>query len=305
MRRTILVSTLMIAAMAVVAQAAAPKLRKDMVVSTAGLAKMLGKPNVVVLHVGKKENYDKEHIAGARFVQMKDVAVERNGIPNELPPMEQLVALVRRLGIHAGDRVVIYSEDAGLQAARVYVALDYVGLGERTALLDGQLARWKAEKRPLTTDVPAVQASQYTPRPRTEAIVELAPMRDLSWAAAKTTAPLTIVDARPEKQYTGEEPGDGISRGGHIPGSKSLFWMQAVKSAEDPVLKPVGDLRQLWEKTGVRADGRVVTYCRTGVQASHAYFVAKYLGYDVRMYDGSFLEWSSTKDTEVETGTSR
>jgi len=305
MRRTILLGALMVASLAAVAHAAPPKLRKDMVVTTAQLAKMLGKPNVVVLHVGKRENYDKEHIAGARFVQMKDVAIERNGIPNELPPMEQLVALVRRLGIHAGDRIVIYGEDAGLLAARVYVALDYVGLGERAALLDGQLARWKAEKRPLTTDVPAVQASQYTPRPRTETIVELGPMRDLSWAAANTSAPLTIMDARPEKQYTGEEAGDGIARGGHIPGSKSLFWMQAVKSAEDPVLKPVGDLRQLWEKTGARADGRVITYCRTGVQASHAYFVAKYLGYDVRMYDGSFMEWSAAKDTQVETGASR
>lgn len=304
MKRTALCSLALMLLVSLAAEAA-PKVRKQMIVSTAELAKRLGKPGVVVLHVGKKENYDKEHIASARFVQMKDVAVERNGIPNELPPMADLVALVRRLGISANDRVVIYSEDAGLQAARVYVALDYVGLGDRAALLDGQLAKWKAEKRPLTAEVPSVQASQYTPRPRTEAIVELKPMRDLSWAAAKANAPVAIVDARPEKQFTGEEAGDGIARGGHIPGSKSLFWMHAVKSAEDPVLKPVNELRQMWEKTGARAGEDVITYCRTGVQASHAYFVAKYLGYDVRMYDGSFLEWSTAKDTEVETGAGR
>ena len=304
MRLKALVVALLAASLALAALAA-PKVRKHMLVSTGELAAMLGKPDVVVLHVGKRENYDQAHIPGARFLQMKDVAVERNGIPNELPAMEALVALFRRLGLKADDRIVIYSEDAGLQAARVYVALDYVGLALHAGLLDGHLTRWKAEKRPLAADAPEIRPSQFSPVPRTDRIIEIGPMRDLSWAAAKTSAPVTLVDARPEKQFTGEESGDGIQRAGHIPGARSLYWMHAVKSAEDPVLKPAAELREMWQDAGARPENTVVTYCRTGVQASHAYFVAKYLGFDVRMYDGSFLEWNAAKDTEVETGAGR
>ena len=73
-------------------------------------------------------------------------------------------------------------------------------------------------------------------------------------------------------------------------------------SKENPVLRPVAELRKLYEAAGATKDKTVVSYCRTGVQASHTYFVAKYLGYNVAMYDGSFLEWSNTESTPVSTG---
>ena len=110
--------------------------RRDMLVSTAWLWQRLGDRHVVVAHVGKNRTvYDAGHVPGARFVAWMDVAVTRDGLPNQLPPLADLVALVRRLGIAQDDRVVLYDEEGGLWAARVYVALDYVGLGDRVALL--------------------------------------------------------------------------------------------------------------------------------------------------------------------------
>jgi rhodanese-related sulfurtransferase len=97
-------------------------------------------------------------------------------------------------------------------------------------------------------------------------------------------------------------PGERVTRGGHIPGAANLFWMQNIMSREIPVMRPPAELRRLYEAAGATADRKVVTYCRTGGQASHAYFTAKYLGYDVVMYDGSFFEWSKTEGTAVVSG---
>ena len=44
----------------------------------------------------------------------------------------------------------------------------------------------------------------------------------------------------------------------------------------------------------------VVAYCRTGMQASFAYFVARYLGYETRMYDASFMDWSRRAELPAE-----
>ncbi|MDQ3388694.1 MAG: rhodanese-like domain-containing protein, partial [Gemmatimonadota bacterium] len=67
-----------------------------------------------------------------------------------------------------------------------------------------------------------------------------------------------------------------------------------------PHLRHPAALRALYEAAGAATDKVVVAYCRTGVQASHAYFVSRYLGYETRMYDGSFIEWSGTEGNPVE-----
>lgn len=273
-----------------------PEVRSDMLVSTAALEAKLSDPWLVVLHVGRdRKQYDAGHIPGARYVAPMELMVGREGLTNELPPLDDLAALVRRLGISQRSRIVIYGEDAGLLAARAYVTLDYLGLGKRAALLDGHLPKWKAEGRKLTQDEPKVAPSDFTPRARPELVVGEAEVRKLS--AARSAA---IIDARPEDEYAGQKAGDGVARAGHIPGAASVFWKKNVVSDENPVMRPAEELRAMYAAAGAKPGGVVVTYCRSGVQASHAYFTAKYLGYDARLYDGSFLEWSANKQNGVE-----
>ena len=114
-----------------------------------------------------------------------------------------------------------------------------------------------------------------------------------------------MIDARPVDEYTGIKPGEGVPRGGHIPGAANVFWMQNIVSRENPALRSVAELRRLYEETGSLSGRTIVTYCRTGGQASHAYFTLKYLGYDVVMYDGSFFEWSNTEGAPVVVGRER
>ncbi len=277
--------------------------RTDMLVSTDWLADHLSDPNVVVLEAGMTSlHYDAGHIPGARFVPWSDVAVTR-GVPNELPPVVDLLPVVRRLGLDESKRIVIYDQSGGVPSARVYIALDYMGLGDRAALLDGLWPKWKIEGRPVSTDVPKPVLSSYVPRLRPEFIVTLRNMVDYDYLKSQVGgAPVDILDARPPKQYTGADPGEGIERPGHIPGARSVFWAETLVSSERPVLKSVDALRDIVGEAGAAPGDTTIAYCRTGGQASFLYFVLKYLGYDARLYDGSFYEWQSDPDTKVTEG---
>jgi thiosulfate/3-mercaptopyruvate sulfurtransferase len=118
----------------------------DMLVQTSWLAAHLADKNLVILHVGTDRNsYDAAHIPGARFLALSEIAVSRNGIPNELPPVNDLKATFERLGVGDHSRVVLYGDMLGLFATRAYFTLDYLGHGSSAALLDGGLEKWSRE----------------------------------------------------------------------------------------------------------------------------------------------------------------
>ena len=104
-----------------------------------------------------------------------------------------------------------------------------------------------------------------------------------------------IVDARPPAQYTGEVPGEGVKRAGHIPGAVNIYWENTIRSGDVPRLKSPSDLADMFSPE----KETTITYCRTGGQGSFAYFVAKYLGHETRIYDGSYYAWNLQPDTEV------
>jgi len=282
---------------------AAPRLRASMVVQTEWLASHLEDSNVVVLHVARdRSSYDAGHIPGARFVALRDITVERAGVPNELPPVDQLKTAFERVGVGDRTRVILYGDMQGLLAARAYFTLDHLGQGDRAALLDGGLEKWKSENRPLTREEPQIKPATLTARPNPGILVHFATMKRMSDEAQSANADVVIIDARSLEEYSGQKPGEGVKRGGHIPGAKHVFWMGHLEAKDNPILKPESELRGMYAAVGVRPGKKVVTYCRTGVMASHSYFTLKFLGYEPMMYDGSFIEWSAAADTNVETG---
>jgi thiosulfate/3-mercaptopyruvate sulfurtransferase len=258
----------------------APTPRTDLLVSTDWLS---GHSNdVAIVHVARQRTeYDEGHIPGARLLLFEEIVAERNGVPNELRPVEELEKTLGRLGITEKTHVVLYGDI--LAASRAFFTLDYLG-HPHTAMLDGGLARWKAEQRPISTDVPRFEAGTYKARPRPELVVTLDRMRELSQNGGAT-----LIDARPAE----------VSAKGRIPNSKNVFWVDGLASRENPVLKSAAELRALY---GIpETPGTVVTYCQSGVQATQSYFTLRYLGYsDVRMYDGSFGEWSKNPDLPVQ-----
>lgn len=272
----------------------APQLDSSLLVSGEWLAAHLEDPGVVVLQVGPDQAaYDQGHIPGARFLPVSAIVTDRAGNVNELPQVAHLDSVFESVGVGDDARVIVYGPP--LAAARAFFTLDYLGHGDQTALLNGGLEGWKEAGRPLSTVAPRVARASFTPRPQPERVVEA------EWVEQHLTDPsIALLDARPAAQFTGADAGPGVPRPGHIPGAGNLFWEELIISPQDPVLKDPETLRTLFREAGVRPGDTVVTYCRTGMQASFAYFVARYLGYETRMYDGSFMDWSRREELPVE-----
>ncbi len=266
----------------------APRVRTDMLVSAKWLSGHLNDPSIAVLHVARdRAAYDKGHLPGARLLLMDEIVTERAGVPNELRPAADLQKTFERLGISNGTRVVLYGDT--LYASRAFFTLGYLG-HPRITMLDGGVERWRAEKLPLTADEPKPEKGVFRPRVSPEIVATLDGVRDLSYEAAELSASdVIILDVRSPE----------VSAKGRIPGSRNVFWMKGLRSKEDPSLKSPAELRKLYALPA--APRVIVTYCNSGVQASQSYFVLRYLGYsDVRMYDGSFGQWSKHPELPIQ-----
>jgi len=279
------------------------KTREEMLVTTRWLINHLKDKQVFVLHVSREQkSYDEGHIPGARFLSLGSILATRDGISNELPPVEKLKNLFEGLGIGDRGRIVLYGDNNGLSAARAYFTLDYLGHGHRAALLDGGLEKWKAEGLQLETTPAKFESARFTPSLSPDILAKFDVVLDQSWLATNNPdTNVAIIDARSQEQYVGSTN----QRSGHIPGSANVYWMQNLNSGDIPTIKSVAELRKLYESVGLKPGQKIITYCNTGMQASHSYFMLKYLGYDVSMYDGSFSEWSKSDSAPIVTGKSR
>jgi thiosulfate/3-mercaptopyruvate sulfurtransferase len=271
--------------------------RGSMLVSTAWLAEHLHDPNLVVLAVGNKDDYDKGHIPGSIFLSYMDTHLMTGptGLTMEMPPAEQMAELFARLGVSNDSRIILYQPGDRLSiATRVYLTLEAIGLGRQTAVLDGGFLLWSQEGRPLSTEEShPSRPGKITPCPDQDVIATLADVK----AGIKHPG-IAIVDARNSEYYSGKtQPGD--QRRGHIPGAGSLPFVDLTDTQNR--LKSADQIAALFRAAGVKPGDRVIVYCHIGQQATADYFAARTLGYDVRLFDGSWEEWSAHKELPAET----
>ena len=273
-----------------------PAPAETLLVSAGWLAAHLGDRSITLIQAGRtREAYDAGHLPGARFLALSAIVISRNGLARGVPPAEQLDSVLGSVGVSDSGRVVIYGDP--LAAGRLFFTLDLLGLGGRTALLDGGLDAWRAGGGLLTTQVPAPVQATLSVRPRSGIVV------DADWVRQHLAdTSVALIDARSEEEFRGDIPGEGVVRPGHIPGAFSLYWLTTLEPGGGPTLKNAEVLRALFRRGGAREGRTIVAYCGTGVRSSWLYFVARYLGFEVRLYDGSFIDWSDHDDLPVEAG---
>ncbi|MGE0555437.1 MAG: sulfurtransferase [Gemmatimonadales bacterium] len=292
----------MIAALGLAALLVAPS--DSFVVSAEALRRELDHPDLVVLHASMSEaEYDAGHLPGARFADVMRFHGHQAG--DRFLPVADLVAALEALGVSNATRVVLVGDP--MAAALVFVALDYLGHGPRTAVLDGGLAAWRAAGGAVsTTPAEAPKRARFEPRVREDMVV------DAEWIAARRgSASLALLDARTAGEYRGQSD-VGVERAGHIPGAQHLHWVatltgvvpaagpEADNPPEGARLKARPELERLLVAKGATPDREVVAYCTVGMRASHLYFVARMLGRRARLYVGSMADWSSRTELPVE-----
>jgi thiosulfate/3-mercaptopyruvate sulfurtransferase len=236
--------------------------------------------------------YDSGHIAGAIGWNWQH-DLQRRPV-RDIPTQQEWEALLSRSGIGADSTVVLYGDNHNWFAA--YGLWLFKLYGHRDVrLMNGGRARWLAEGRDVTTDLPQPQATTY----RAQAPdLRLRALRD---DVAETLGRMDrgLVDVRSPKEYAGELlapenlPQEGAQRGGHMPGAQNIPWSTAVN--EDSTFKPADQLREIYGSRGIDADKPTIAYCRIGERSAHTWYVLTYLlGYpNVRNYDGSWTEWGS------------
>ena len=260
--------------------------RPNMLVSTAWLADHQRDNDVVILHVGRKAQYDSGHIVGARSVTLAEISAPASKLSLQMPTVDQLTAWANSNGIGDRTRIIVVPHDDTLQsAARVFLTLAYLGALERTSMLDGGFRVWRNEGRVVSTIAAAPAAPHaFTPHVRPELIATMAQVEQ-----ATSDGRVALVDARLSRFYNGD--GGGYPRPGHIPTAVNIPFATVSDSGR---FKAPAELRRMFVDAGVSTDKPVVTYCHIGQQASLLWFVATLIGYDARMFDGSFQEWSGT-----------
>lgn len=267
---------------------ASPGVNSNLLVSTGWLAQHLNDKNLVILDAHwTRGNYKKAHIPGARFLWLPSLAKDTPDLNTELPTATEGKAVLRDLGINKDSRIVVYFEGQNMtMTTRMILTLTYLGLGDRVSLLDGGFEAWKGEGRPVEGGIPTIKPGTYVPVLHPEVVT------DADWVKDHLSDPdVTIIDGRAGRFYDGSTPGGmgGVYRG-HIPHAVSVPFT-SVADSTNRMLSPEA-LQTLFTSAGVKPGGKVVTYCHVGQQATLVYFAARYIGYDVRVYDGSFEDWS-------------
>ena len=272
----------------------------ESLVSTQWVAEHGGDANVRLVEVDVDTSaYEQGHIAGA--VGWNWQSQLQQPVRRDLASKEEIEQLLGSCGIGNGTTVILYGDNNNWFAAWAFWQLKYYGHGD-VRLMNGGRAKWEAEGRPLTTDVPSYAATSYA---ASEGDQSIRAYRDQVLSLVNAGS-ISLVDVRSPAEFSGELlapanlPQEGSQRGGHIPGASNIPWAQAV--AEDGTFKSADDLRALYGGQGIDGNRETIAYCRIGERSSHSWFVlTQLLGFEnVRNYDGSWTEWGSIVGAPIE-----
>ncbi|HEV8598165.1 MAG TPA: 3-mercaptopyruvate sulfurtransferase [Gemmatimonadales bacterium] len=278
-------------------------------VSTEWLAAHLGEPGLVVIDASwylaamnrdARAEYETGHIPGAVYWDL-DLLSDRNSpLPHMLSDPELLARQIGELGIGTDDRVVVYDASGlNLSAPRVWWTFKVAGHDD-VAVLDGGLALWKAENRPLEQGWVRRDPARFPVRFRPALLKSLAEMR-----ALVESGDWQILDARTRGRFEGSEPEPrpGL-RAGHLPGARNLPFTELVDAAGK--LLPRSELRRRYQAAGVDPSRPIVATCGSGVTACALALGLELLGSEqYAVYDGSWSEWGAPAGPPIEPGPAR
>jgi thiosulfate/3-mercaptopyruvate sulfurtransferase len=244
--------------------------------------------------------YDQGHVPGA--VKIDWVADLNDPVVRDYLDRERFEQLLSAKGIGNDTTVVFYGDKNNWWATYAFWVFKLFGHKD-ARIMNGGRAKWIAEDRDMSRDVPSYPAAAYRAEERDDSTIRA--FRDQVREHIKQDG-TALVDVRSPQEYSGERthmpeyPQEGTLRGGHIPTAASIPWAQAVK--EDSTFKTREDLEALYGGKGITPDKDVIAYCRIGERSSHTWFVLTYLlGYPkVRNYDGSWTEWGNSVGVPIE-----
>jgi len=278
----------------------------EQLVSTEWLAHELGASDLRVVDASMflpsdnrsaSAEFEAEHIPSAVFMDLSEIVDSANPLPMMLPAAEKFASRMQSLGLGDGSRIVIYDNSPWKSAPRAWWMLSQVFGAHGVAVLDGGLAKWKAEGRALDSGKPTIRHRHFTAWKNDKVVRDKAQMRANIDSKAEQ-----VVDARGAARFTGEEadPRPNVASG-HIPGSFNLPYTQMYTA--DGTWKRGDALKAAFVEAGIDPAKPLVATCGSGLTAASLVFGAHLLGMgQVALYDGSWSDWGSDPETPKATG---
>ncbi len=266
---------------------------KPILVTAAWLQQHLNDPEIVVLQTNAlKWDYEREHIAGARFLWPESL------LPNSpdkgtfnIPDTRTATHVLRGLGINKNSHVVLcFVRNEVSVTSRLFLTLEQLGLRGRVSFLNGGLDAWKKAGFAVTKENPSFKKGNIKAE-----LNDLVVDKDYVLQSLKAPGKV-VVDARMKRFYDGEP--SGLPRDGHITGALNIQYTDMVDSVN--FFKPVEQLQGYFTPVVPDKQKEIVTYCFIGQTASVLYLAGRILGYPMKLYDGSMQEWSRKEELPME-----
>jgi thiosulfate/3-mercaptopyruvate sulfurtransferase len=247
-------------------------------------------------------DYILEHIPGAVYFNPDLLRVSYKGMPGKYVPEEVIESLFRRVGLSNNYPVVVYTGVGGFKGwgdglEQTMMAYSLLRFGhDKVYVLDGGLNKWKKEDRKLTKEFPAIEESDFQVNLRKDYFLDYEEFKSI-----KDDKGVILLDARPANVYEGQGP---WPKPGHIPGAVNLPWKILMDEDNSTLLKNEEEIKAILDEKGIGLDKTIICSCGTGREATNEFVMFKFfLGCkNVKIYEGSFTEWSSYPDNPTVTG---
>lgn len=245
----------------------------------------------LVVDARPAESFAQGHIPGAVSLDLWGFSL----IDTDEAPRAAFLWMIHHVleqrGISAARPVVVYDDNTGMRAARMFWFLEYFGHPD-ARVLNGGFEAWLDTRLAVSRDAVPPKAVEWTAQP---AASRAASRHDVALRLGSPDA--VILDTRSDDEFHGRVA--RAKRAGAIPGAVHVEWTRNL--AADGTLRPASELRRMYDEAGVTSDKEVITYCQGGYRAAHAYLALRLLGYPaVRNYLGSWKEWSDREELPVE-----
>jgi thiosulfate/3-mercaptopyruvate sulfurtransferase len=272
-------------------------------ISTDWLEKYLEDKNIMILDCQPNiHDYIQEHIPGAIYLNEGVLRISERGLAGKYIPADAMQSILQRVGLKSDIPVVVYTGTGaykgwgdGLEQTMMAYSLARFG-HKNIYVLDGGLDKWKVEGKPLTKVFPQVATSDFTVEMHGEFYLEYEQFKVM-----KDKENVILLDARPSAVYEGQGP---WIKPGHIPGAVNLPWANLMEDSNKRLLKADKELQAIIHEHDISPHKTIICSCGTGREATNEFLLFKwYLGYpEVKIYEGSFTEWTSYPENPTVTG---